>query len=231
MPVLPDARRRYSNSRLVQTSFGGTENPITESGLWICGGTDGLDWQNMRKTPGLAFGTQTGNSGQYDDSVALLTGPWGRRQRVKGTVKTVNQQTGTCYEEVEGWLRGEILGHSIKGYETAFRCNHDGSQYIGIVKWLGTLGSFIQLGSNVAGPGLFDGDTVEVRIVAEDATSVTVGAYINGVLIVTQTDSSNPYRTGAPGMGHWLRLNGATGVSLDDYGFTSFEAYADEYAA
>ena len=67
LPMLSWAQGTYS------TNFAGTENPISEGGRWINGGVAGLDWANVRTTPGLAFGTQTGLI-EYNDAAALLSG-------------------------------------------------------------------------------------------------------------------------------------------------------------
>src|SRR5574341_362793 len=53
---------------------GGEENPLSDGGKWR---NAGLDWTSVRKSRGLACGTQTGtNTGarQYDDSYAHLAG-------------------------------------------------------------------------------------------------------------------------------------------------------------
>lgn len=106
----------------------------------------------------------------------------------------------------------------IQMYEVNYRCKADGSQYIGIVKWLGPFGGdgvqFIQLGNNVTGPGLRNGDYI-----AATAIGNTITAYINGVQVAQQVDNIGvPYLGGNPGIGHWLHLNGASGVFVTDYG-------------
>src|SRR5215467_16221110 len=75
------------------TSFPLTENPISEGGLWTNGKTAGLDWSDVRTTPGLAFGTETGAT-DFNDSIATLAGSWNADQSATATVHTVNQQTG-----------------------------------------------------------------------------------------------------------------------------------------
>src|ERR1700729_3247334 len=54
------------------TNFPLTENPISEGGKWINGQKDGVDWTDVRTTPGLAFGTEIGGNRRelekYDDS-------------------------------------------------------------------------------------------------------------------------------------------------------------------
>src|SRR5262245_9190880 len=84
LAVSPAYAKTYS------TNFPFAENPISQGGRWKNGQTNGIDWSNVRTTPGLAFGTQTGTNG-FDDSVALLTGTWGPDQTVEATVHSVNQ--------------------------------------------------------------------------------------------------------------------------------------------
>jgi chitodextrinase len=194
------------------TTFPLTENPISESLSWINGKTVGLDWSDVATTPGLAFGTQiyTGND---NDSTAVLTGTWGPNQTAQATVHTVNQQSGSVYEEVELRLRTTITAHSITGYEFNYRCTADGSQYVQIVRWNGALNSFTLLDSRT-GPGLHNGDVVKATI-----SGSTLTTYINNVVIFSVTDST--YSNGSPGIGFFLQ--GATGVN-SDFGFTSFSA-------
>jgi hypothetical protein len=89
------------------TNFSLTENPISENGKWIDGKAVGLDWANVRTSPGLAYGTPT-DTIQYDDSTAVLTGTWGQDQSAWATVHTVNQ-TSALVEEVEIRLRTTAL--------------------------------------------------------------------------------------------------------------------------
>jgi hypothetical protein len=194
------------------TTFPLTENPISEGGVWTSGKAVGLDWANVRTTPGRVFGTQTG-SGGYNDSIAVLQGTWSADQWATATVHTVNQQGGGVYEEVEILLRFAITAHSARGYEVNFRCTHDGSQYTEIVRWNGPFGNFTYLNSR-QGPGLRDGDRVKASIVGNTITS-----YINDVAIFSVTD--NTFTNGNPGIGFYLQ--GTSGVTAD-YGFTSFTA-------
>jgi len=76
------------------TNFSRAENPISEGGKWLNGQTDGLDWTDVRTTPGFAFGTEIGGNRpdpqKYDDSTALLKGTWGPDQTVQATVHSAN---------------------------------------------------------------------------------------------------------------------------------------------
>jgi hypothetical protein len=197
-------------ARTYTTSFPLTENPISEGTNWVNGKATGLDWADVRTTPGLASGTESGTSG-YDDSTALLTGSWGPDQTVQATVRSVNPQTNdTIWEEVEIRLRSSISAHANTGYEVLFELPpHDFCQ---VVRWNGPLGDWTSLG--YSGSGVHHGDVVKATIVGNVIT-----AYVNGVSQGQVTDST--YASGSPGMGFYLQ--GTTGVN-SDYGFTSFAA-------
>jgi hypothetical protein len=198
------------------TTFPLTENPISESSQWTNGKAVGLDWSDVRTTPGLAFGLQSGSSG-FDDSIAVLKGSWAPDQSATAKVRTVNQRAGSVYEEVEILLRFSITAHNAHGYEVLFSLRqHDGSQYVQIVRWNGALGSFTYVHPGVTGPGLNDGDTVKATIVGNVITG-----YINGTQVIQATD--NTFSSGNPGMGFYLQ--GISGVN-SDYGFKNFVASA-----
>jgi chitodextrinase len=199
-----------TSGRSYTTNFPASANPVSEGGNWIDGKTNGLDWQDVRTTPGLAFGTEIGNTG-FDDSTAILSGNWGPDQTCQATVHSVNQNSGN-YEEVECRLRSAISAHSNTGYEINFRCVHDGTQYVQIVRWNGLLGSYTYV-NTAAGPGIKDGDVVKATI-----SGNTITAYINNVQIVQGIDST--YSSGNPGMGFYL----GGGANNSDYGFASFAA-------
>ena len=103
------------------TVFPAAENPISENGNWINGGTIGLDWTNVRCTPGIAVGTQPGNAlgnAVYADSTAVLAGNWGPDQTAQARIAVTNaSNSSNVYEEVELRLRTTITAHSITGYE------------------------------------------------------------------------------------------------------------------
>lgn len=195
------------------TNFPLTENPVSEGGRWINNEAVSIDWKNVRTTPGLAFGADASGTPNYNDPTAILAGTWGPNQTVQATVYSVNQQGGNINEEVELRLRSTVSAHSNSGYEVLFRCTHNGSQYVEIVRWNGPLGNFtyVQQGT---GPGIYTGDVVKATIVG----SVITG-YINGVQVIQGTDST--FATGNPGMGFYL--NRAANLN-SDYGFTSFMA-------
>lgn len=212
-------------ARSYSTSFVGTENPISESGNWVNGGTVGIDWTNVRKTPGFAFGTQPGTDpcsagNGCTDSTAIISGPWGADQTVQATALVPNASTSTSVnEEIELRLRTNITAHSITGYEIicSVIANSTSGNYIQIIKWLGPLGSFTSLNGFTG--HCVTGDVFKATVTGTASTVITV--FKNGVTIGSATDSSSPWTSGAPGVGFFLI--GTTGVNAN-YGFSDFTA-------
>jgi hypothetical protein len=198
------------------TSFPLTENPISEAGNWINGGTTGVDWTNVSTTPGLAIGRQT--SGSYNDATAILTGSWGPNQRVTGTVYSVNQRD-VCDQEVELRLRSAISAHFNRGYEISYKVSQTSAAYLIIVRWNGALGNFTILFSKSGSQyGIKTGDVVSAGV-----TGNVITVYKNGVQMGQVTDGT--FSAGAPGMG-FSQDNGPSGCSSANgtYGYTSFTA-------
>lgn len=202
------------------TNFPRTENPISEGGEWLNGQKDGLDWTNVRTTPGFAFGTEIGGHRpaphKYDDSTALLKGRWGPNQTVQATVRSVNpNRDGKVWEEVELRLRSSISPHHCTGYEVMFRCSKTPAAYCNIARWEGPLGKFTMLKETRGSKyGVKNGDVVKASMFGNVLT-----VDINGVRMVQITDDK--YTSGNPGLGFYLE--GATGM-MGDYGFSSFLA-------
>lgn len=194
------------------TAFPATENPISQGGIWVNGLATGLVWSDVRTTPGLAFGTQSG-SGGTNDSTAILTGSWGATQTCTGIAHVTNQQTGNIFEEIEFRLRSTLTANSCTGYEVIFSAKSpsDPQRYVQIVRWNGPFNSFTLLDA-IIGPGLSDGDTCKATI-----SGNTITAYINNVQILQSTDGT--YSTGNPGIGFYLQ--GGTSALNSDYGWSS----------
>jgi hypothetical protein len=203
------------------TKFPLTENPISEGNNWVNGGTPGLDWHNIRTTPGFAFGTQTGAVG-YTDSVATLAGTWSMNQSAQATVK-VSSCTDSDYEEVELLLHATITAHSYTGYELNFRCSTGGGAYAQIVRINGPLGSFTYLANqNVTGSqyGVQNGDVIMATSAPNSSGCAVLTSYKNGkVMAGPVTDCT--FKGGSPGMGFFFQ--GGSGAN-SDFGFTSFTA-------
>jgi hypothetical protein len=201
------------------TTFSLTEDPISEGGKWINGKKDGLDWADVRTTPGFAFGTEIGGDRpelqKYDDSAALLTGHWGPNQTAQATVHRVNKDDDNIYQEVELRLRSAISPRNATGYEVMFRCSKSAKAYCNIARWDGILGAWMMLKETKGSQyGVADGDVVKASI---NGQVITV--YINGVQVLQTRDYL--FTSGNPGMGFYLEK--ATGVN-GECGFSRFMA-------
>jgi hypothetical protein len=204
------------------TTFPATEDPISQSGEWVNGGSTGVEWGNVQTKPGLAFGTIINGAPPYNDSTAVLAGSWGSNQTVQGTaVITPNSQDFSSQEEVELHLNMTITPDNITGYELDFS-TISGNPYIVIVRWNGPLNSYcyINSGSTCSNPVtvpmvIHNGDVLK-------GTNVNglITVYVNGVAEATATDTT--YSNGSPGVGFW-NVGGNTG-DLANYGFSEFTA-------
>ena len=216
-PLADTSAVTITAGRSYATTFPLTENPISEGGNWIDGGSVGLDWTNVRTTPGKASGLQVGAS--YTDATALLTGAWADNQQATATIYTTTPPAESCYPEIELRLRSAIAAHNNRGYEITWKVSQTNQAYLIIVRWQGALGDFAYL-ANLSGSqyGVTNGDVVSAKIVGS-----TITAYKNGILQATVSDPS--WTSGAPGMGFNLE-NGPAGCSGTNatYGFSTFIA-------
>jgi hypothetical protein len=208
----PDPPGSYS------TNFPSTENPISEGGSWVTGGTVGLDWTNISTTPGRAIGLQVGAN--FTDATAVLQSmSWRPDQKATAVVSTTSAPLESCFQEVELRLRTAISAHSITGYEINYKFSADSSAYMEIVRWNGAVGDFTVLQKfNGQQFGVTNGDTVMATVVGNVIT-----AFKNGVQRGQVTDST--YTSGSPGIGFNLdnRGSGCPGTN-PTYGFSSFSA-------
>jgi hypothetical protein len=227
METRADSVRSYS------TRFERDEDPISEGGMWVSGGRDGVDWADVIVRNGVAYGAVTrmevaerrveqGNlvsaapgvaaEGDYDDPTALLTGAWGKNQHARAGVFSRNQ-TEEYFQEVEIRLRCALMPHRCTGYEVFWRCLNTENAYVEIARWNGSIGDFTSL-RKLSGSqyGVKDGDIVEATISGNVITGV-----VNGVEVISATD--NAFGAGSPGIG----FNFGVGNTNVDHGFTYFE--------
>jgi hypothetical protein len=211
-----DAPLDIATSGSYSTSFPATENPISESGAWINGQTDGLVWRDVRTTPGLAFGTQPGTGAPpYDDSTAIVRGPWSPDHTAQATVRIVNA-SAVGQREVELRLRSTITASSATGYEVLCNVNTAPNYGIQIVRWNGPLNSYTYI-DNTAALNCVDGDVLKATIVGDPPT---ISVWRNNQLQLQAADTNaNPPTTGGPGIGFWNE-----GATSSDYGFSAFAA-------
>jgi hypothetical protein len=195
------------------TSFPLTENPISESAMWINGQAEGLLWANCRTTNNFVWGND--NRGvAYADPTALLTGTWGSNQTVTATVKVIHQPAGSgCCSEIELRLRSRISANTNRGYEILFS-TYTGNDYVQIVTWHGPRGvegaGFDYIASTSGKGAPVNGDVVSASI-----SNSTIRVFKNNVLILTGMNTE--WSSGNPGVGFY-------GDSTPNVGFSRFTA-------
>jgi YVTN family beta-propeller protein len=209
--VVPERRSSAPpNKRSYSTRFQLDEDPISEGGKWINGEKDGIDWYNVITKNGIAYGAVT--QGDYTDPTALLTGTWGKNQKVKARVFSRNQ-TEKYYQEVEIRLRSRIAPHLCTGYEVFWRCLKTPNAYAEIVRWNGKIRDWTSLKKLTGAQyGVKDGDLVEASIVGN-----VIKGFVNCVEVISVTDDT--FSEGSPGIG----FNYGVGETNGDFGFTSYE--------
>jgi hypothetical protein len=210
-PTAVDAQKsKIKPTRSYMTHFQLDEDPISEGGKWINGRKDGIDWYNVITKNGVAHGEVT--EGEYTDPTALLTGKWGKNQKVKARVFSRNQ-TDKYYQEVEIRLRSSLSPHRCTGYEVFWRCLKTEKAYVQIVRWNGKVRDWTSLKKHSGAQfGVKNGDLVEATIVGS-----VIKGFLNGVEVISATDDT--YKEGNPGMGFNFGVEKTNG----DFGFTSYE--------
>lgn len=208
--VLYSAGLRFPILQSYSTSFAGTENPLSEGGIWTNGGTTGLDWTDVRKTPGLAFATQVPHtSPPFDDSIACLSG-YHPDQWVSGVIR--NPGNAAAHREVELHLRQRISAHSAISIELDITIDFG----LQVVRWNGPVNSFTPIASNItAGVTTNDGDVYYAQFVG---TALLVKC--NSATVYTGTDAL--VTTGSPGLGFYAETNSTTPSADNSFGFSSF---------
>lgn len=205
------------------TSFPATENPLSQSGAWLNGATNGTSWNNCQTMAGgLATGTGISAGPPYSDNTCVLNQTWGWQQSAQATIVINNGSDAATQQEVELRLNTTITAGNITGYE--FDCNIRTSQsYCIIVKWNGLVNNFCYIsgGSTCQSPTTnaytpHNGDVITAN--NDGAGNLTLK--INGTLISSVTDTS--YQAGSPGMGFWQE--GGTTSLFADFGLTNFSA-------
>ena len=196
------------------------ENPISEAGNWINGGTTGVSWGNVQTTSGFAFGTIVNSYSRYNDNTAVVAGTWGPNQTVQAVVQ-ISGTDNSSQEEVELRLNTTITANSITGYELDFSILA-GNPYLDIVRWDGPLNSFcyINSGATCSSPNPLPFAIHNGDVLTGTNVGGTITIYVNGVAEMTAVD--NTYTGGSPGMGFW-NIGGTT-ADLANYGFSSFTA-------
>jgi hypothetical protein len=196
----------------------GTENPLSEGGVWVNGGTVGGSWYNFRKSGGKCWGLQVLDE---RDATALVAGgtwattPWSNRQYATATVY-IDGNPSAYLPELELRLRSNISSGFNNGYEIDWPI----AGGLQIVRWNGGAGSYNILQGGYSSPAFTTGDVVYAEIVGNIIT-----AKVNGTTVATLDVSlfdGSVIANGSPGMGH--NHVGAIDGSEALYGFTAFAA-------
>lgn len=211
------------------------ENPISEANNWLNGKANGLDWNNIKTSAGLAQTAQDPNTASgFDDGTALVSGTWGPDQCVQIVAKGPSSLGGV--QEVEIRLRSSLSAGSSTGYEIDFTT---GGTYI--VRWNGR-GPFT---STYGWTNITDGGAINFKYsngnvlkacISGTVITIWAGTSASALNQIGQHDTANDtaptdgsggaarYSSGNPGLG--IDINNATisnGGSLD-FGITSFTA-------
>jgi len=195
------------------TNFNLTENPISEGGVWTNGGAVGLNWQNVRTTTGLAFGS--GTSSSYNDCVAHLSG-FSANQSAEATIFRQVGYISPDSHEVELLLRFAITSGNARGYEVTFSI---GQTAAGIVRWNGASGDWTVVGSVNLLRAPVTGDRVKATIVG---STITLYQDIGSGYVNLGSVADSKWATGNPGIGFFIRPG--SGADPSKYCYNSFSA-------
>lgn len=209
IPPTPTGPRTYT------TSFATAENPMVDGGNWLLGQRDGVDWSDVLTTGGNAKGKNR-TSPQFADPTAIVSGTWAANQEVSAVAYRTG--AGTDRREIELRLRNNLRAGFCNGYEVIFRA-YDSPGLIQVVKWPGApatnINQFVFLANSSGTQYLFsNGSVLRATIIGN-----TIRAYIDGSLVLTVTDTSNPITSGSPGFGFNYNYG-----DYSDHGLQSFTA-------
>lgn len=188
------------------TTFGRTENPLTENGKWIEGHAAGENlWGNVQSDSGTAYGVDEPTA--FGDPTAILAGAWGPTQTATVTVRINRTPTSKCCHEVELRLRTTISQRSITGYE-AYCSVMPTERYCHIARWNGPNGSYWNFETGSSATYVKDGDVMKATVTGTNPTIITL--YVNGVETLQARDTGaagggfgayGPWTSGNPGIG------------------------------
>lgn len=204
------------------TTFGSTEDPISESGAWSKNASNA--WAQVKTSGGNALGTQgegTNSGNDFNDSYAIKTGTWGADYELDAIIFR-SGSISTANHEVE--LNGRFVddADSVRGYEVLL--NKDGT--IQCFRWNDSFGSFSaaltptgsdSVGSVPDGARLkvrYQGDTITVYYSSDGSTPTQTCTFdINEV-------GAPKYTDGNPAIAFFCRP-AADGSNPNHFGFKS----------
>lgn len=186
------------------TEFIDAGNPLSESGKWLNGLADGLDWKDFQAIGGIACagGTSSTSPPPFNDSVAQLKSSFlslPANHYIEGKVLKAAGYAPSGTHELGLFVRLTVTAHSITGYESYMNQagNHE------VVEWNGALNDFTPIASgNIHTPSVpVDGDIV--RLEARDST---ISFYQNGILCSQVTNPD--FATGQTGLQSYMDSTG-----------------------
>jgi hypothetical protein len=186
---------RVSNN--YSTLFSGTENPLSEGGVWT-NGSFGTNWTDIQKGAAAtgangAFGTQTPHATPpFDDSIAVLKG----FSRDQSSSLVISRGTVANDVELEMHLRSQIAPGFIRGYEIDL---YTPTTKLSIVRWNGPINDFTFLVDNIfTNVTMNDGDVWFAQMIG---TVIVIKC--NGTIVQTYDTANDAFiwGRGNPGIG------------------------------
>jgi hypothetical protein len=189
------------------TNFPGTENPISEGGVWRSQDTQ---LSRVQSRPGVAHGVIPYMAG-YEDAYAFIGDrAFNANQEGEAVIYRAAGYTPSANHEVEIILRCSDNGSSRTWYEVLW--NAAGG--FEILYLTGPANGFNPLSTSVNNSLVpRDGDRFRARVVGN-----TISGYVNDELRVQATDSR--ITSGSPGMAFFYRQ----GAVAANFGFRSYTA-------
>lgn len=200
------------------TTFPANEDPISQGGIWLKGGDDGLDWHNPKTLGGVFAATHGQTSGADDDCIGVLKPSFrtfSANQFVQGTA--FRTPGYTAQHEILLLLRFSISANVARGYELYWTTAGGGA--LSLVRWNGALHDFLTLHNDGFGATMpTSGDTMRMSM-----TGSVISVSFNGAAPQFTYDDAGVslITSGNPGLGN----NPATSPStFTDMGWTAMLA-------
>lgn len=203
------------------TSFGATENPISQGGIWLGGLTNGTNWTNIQTASGIgAYATQTAHgTPPFDDSEACLNPllfAFTRAQFAQGTV--YNPSGAARWLELELTLNSNIASTVITQIEIDIGAAN-GTAFLSVVRWNGALNDFTFFlnGSQNANITCNHGDVWRAEIRGN-----AVLVFCNTVQVFSGTITGVP--DGTPGIGAFVDAVDGTPTANNTLAWSAYSA-------
>lgn len=205
------------------SSFGATENPISEGGAWVSGGIFS-GRTDVQLASGNAYGTMTTFSGNFIDSCCHLSNWNAADHSIECTVHNSSAVTGL---ECELLLRCDITSGHVFAYEIDL---YKGGNGLALVRWdatTATPNAYEQLRAYVSDEvPLAHGDKVygEIRGTVIVCKYKPVAGSWSTIFTYDTAGDTTKLTNGKPGMGFWNDTG--NGANSPNFAFSDFLATA-----